>query len=34
MTKQEYMVRTPGNYKVELSGNDVFAEVQILIGVS
>jgi hypothetical protein len=34
MTKQEFMVRNKGNYKVELSGNDVLAEVRILIGTS
>lgn len=34
MTKQEFMVRNPGNYKIELSGNDVVAEVQILTGIS
>jgi hypothetical protein len=34
MTKQEFMVRNKGNYQVELSGNDVFAEVRILIGTS
>jgi hypothetical protein len=32
MTKQEFMVRNQGNYKVELSGNDVLADVRILIG--
>lgn len=34
MTKQEFMVRNPGNYKIEFAGNDVFAEVQILTGTS
>jgi hypothetical protein len=34
MTKQEFMVRNKGNYTVELSGNEVFAEVRILIGTS
>jgi hypothetical protein len=34
MTKQEFMVRNEGNYQVELSGNDVFAEVRILRGTS
>ena len=32
MTKQEFMVRNWGNYQVEISGNDVLAEVRILIG--
>jgi hypothetical protein len=31
-TKQEFMVRAPGNYRVEMSGNDVTAEVRILTG--
>lgn len=34
MTKQEFMVRNEGNYQVELSGNDVFAEFRILRGTS
>jgi hypothetical protein len=34
MTKQEFMVRNKGNYQVEISGNDVVAEVRILIGTS
>jgi hypothetical protein len=34
MTKQEFMVRNKGNYRVEISGNDVVAEVRILIGTS
>jgi len=34
MTKQEFMVRSPGNYRVQLSGNDVRAHVVILIGNS
>lgn len=33
-TKQEFMVRAPGNYRVEMSGNDVIAEVRILTGKS
>lgn len=33
-TKQEFMVRAPGNYRVEMSGNDVTAEVWILTGKS
>jgi hypothetical protein len=32
MTNQEFMVRAPGNYRVEMTGNDVTAEVQILTG--
>ena len=31
-TKQEFMVRTPGNYRVEMTGNDVTADVRILVG--
>lgn len=31
-TKQEFMVRAPGNYRVEMTGNDVIAEVRILTG--
>ncbi len=34
MTQQEFMVRAPGNYRVELSGNDVIAEIRILTGKS
>jgi len=34
MTKQEFMVRAPGNYRVEMTGNDVIAEVRILTGKS
>ena len=34
MTKQEFMVRKQGNYQVEISGNDVLAEVRILIGTA
>lgn len=34
MTKQEFMVRTKGNYRIEMSGNDVFVSVKILIGNS
>lgn len=30
--QQEFMVRTPGNYRVEMSGNDVIADVRILTG--
>jgi hypothetical protein len=32
ITKQEFMVRKPGYYRVELSGNDVIAGVSILAG--
>jgi hypothetical protein len=32
MTKQEFMVRNLGNYQVEIAGNDVLAEVRILVG--
>jgi hypothetical protein len=31
-TQQEFMVRAPGNYRVEMSGNDVTADVRILTG--
>lgn len=34
MTKQEFMVRNQGVYDVEISGNDVLAEVRILVGNS
>jgi hypothetical protein len=34
MTKQEFMVRAPGTYRVEMTGNDVIAEVRILTGKS
>jgi hypothetical protein len=34
MTKQEFMVRAPGNYRIEMTGNDVIAEVRILTGKS
>ena len=34
MTKQEFMVLGPGPFNIEISGNDVLAEVQILIGTS
>jgi hypothetical protein len=33
-SQQEFMVRAPGNYRVEMSGNDVIAEVRILTGKS
>jgi hypothetical protein len=32
--QQEFMVRAPGNYRVEISGNAVIAEVRILTGKS
>lgn len=32
VTKQNFMVRQKGNYRIEMSGNDVNAEVQMLIG--
>jgi hypothetical protein len=32
--QQEFMVRAPGNYRVEISGNAVTAEVRILTGKS
>jgi len=31
-TKQNFMVRQKGNYLIEMSGNEVFADVQMLIG--
>jgi hypothetical protein len=31
-TQQEFMVRVPGTYRVEISGNDVVADVRILTG--
>ena len=34
MTPKEMMVRAPGHYRVELTGNDVTAEVRILTGKS
>jgi hypothetical protein len=33
-TTQEFMVRRPGNYRVEISGNDVTADVRVLTGRS
>jgi hypothetical protein len=33
MTKQEFMIRQPGKYRVELSGHEVFADVSILTGI-
>ena len=32
ITKQNFMVRQKGNYRIEMSGNDVNADVQMLIG--
>ena len=34
MTKQELMIRNAGNYRVEMSGNDVSAHIEMLIGNS
>ncbi|MDO9325959.1 MAG: zinc-ribbon domain-containing protein [Methanoregula sp.] len=34
LTQQKFMVRTPGNYRIEMSGNEVNAEVEILTGTS
>jgi hypothetical protein len=31
-TRQEFMIRSPGTYRVEISGNKVVAEVHILTG--
>lgn len=33
MTNQEFMVREPGNYRIEMSGHEVFANVTILTGI-
>ncbi len=33
ITKQSFMVRKSGNYIIEMSGNDVEADVQMLIGI-
>jgi hypothetical protein len=32
ITKQNFMVRQKGNYRIEMSGNDVVADLQILTG--
>lgn len=32
ITKQNFMVRQKGDYRIEMSGNDVFADIQMLIG--
>ena len=34
VTKSEFMVRNPGNYRIEFSGNDVTAEISVLRGTS
>jgi hypothetical protein len=34
MTQQDFMVRTKGNYRIEMSGSDVSVSVRILIGNS
>lgn len=34
LTKSSFMVRKKGNYRIEMSGNDVFAEVRMLIGTT
>jgi len=34
ITKHNFMVRQKGNYRIEMSGNDVSADVQMLIGTS
>jgi hypothetical protein len=31
-TRQKFMVRKNGNYRIEMSGNDVTADIQLLIG--
>ncbi|WP_321508054.1 hypothetical protein [uncultured Methanoregula sp.] len=33
MTNQEFMVRQPGKYRIEMSGHEVFANVTILTGI-
>lgn len=33
-TKQEFMVRTKGNYRIEMAGNGVLSSTQIFIGTS
>ena len=32
MTQQEFMVRREGNYRIEMSGNDVFVSMKIMTG--
>jgi hypothetical protein len=32
VTRSEFMVRSPGNYRIEFSGNDVDAEISVLQG--
>jgi len=34
VTNQEFMVRTTGNYRIEMAGNGVDASIQILTGIS
>jgi hypothetical protein len=34
ITKYSFMVRQRGNYRIVMSGNDVIADVQMLIGTS
>ena len=34
VTKSEFMVRSPGNYRIEFSGNDVTADISILQGIT
>lgn len=34
VTKSEFMVRNPGNYRIEFSGNDVTAEISVLKGTT
>ena len=34
MTTQEFMVRTLGNYRIEMAGNGVDASIEVLTGIS
>jgi hypothetical protein len=34
LTKQEFMVRQKGNYRIEFSGHEVAANVEVLTGIS
>jgi hypothetical protein len=34
ITKQSFMVRQDGNYRIEMSGNEVVADIQMLIGTT
>jgi hypothetical protein len=34
ITKQSFMVRQNGNYRIEMSGNEVIADIQMLIGTT